>query len=186
MQSGEMVRYEGRTPPQRGGRDFPGPAPEDRLLSDGGRLAAGSGAEPGALGEALGLTRPQLDDPAAVSEALAAAPLATVLDRLRCAGIPAVPARQPLDLANDPALAKAELLLECQFADGRPYLVPDKYARFSRTEQPGICEPPGIGEHSREVLAEAGVSADQLETLIAQKVIVDGSPFVLTALVNYR
>ena len=186
MQSGEMVRYEGRTPPQRGGRDFPGPAPEDRYYCTADGWLRVQAPSLGALGEALGLTRPQLDDPAAVSEALAAVPLTTVLDRLRCAGIPAVPARQPLDLANDPALAKAELLLECRFADGRPYLVPDKYARFSRTEQPGICEPPGIGEHSREVLAEAGVSADQLDSLVAQKVIVDGSPFVLTALVNYR
>jgi crotonobetainyl-CoA:carnitine CoA-transferase CaiB-like acyl-CoA transferase len=109
-----------------------------------------------------------------------------VLESLCRAGVPAVPARQPLDLANDPKLADADLLLECRFPDGRPYLVPHRYARFSRTEQAGIVGPPGIGEHSREVLAEAGLPDEQLDALVADGVIVDGSPFVLTQLVNYR
>jgi crotonobetainyl-CoA:carnitine CoA-transferase CaiB-like acyl-CoA transferase len=186
MQSGEMVRFEGRTPPHGGGRDFNGPSSADRYYqaSDGWlRVQAPSLS---ALAEALELTRPEQADCAAVSGALAALMVADALERLHAACIPAVPARQPLDLANDPALASADLLLERQFADGRPYLVPYRYARFSRTEQDGISEPPGIGEHSRAVLAEAGLSADQLDALVAQRVIVEGEPFVLTALVNYR
>jgi crotonobetainyl-CoA:carnitine CoA-transferase CaiB-like acyl-CoA transferase len=186
MQSGEMVRYEGRTPPQQGGRDFPGPSPADRYyrVADGWlRVQAPSLS---ALSEALGGGGPHQDDAQAIAEALAVMPVAVALNKLRCAGIPAVPARQPLDLATDPALATADLLLECQFTDGRPYLVPHRYARFSRTEQDGICAPPGIGQHSRAVLAEAGVSDEQLDALVEQGTIVDGTPFVLTALVNYR
>ena len=42
------------------------------------------------------------------------------------------------------------------------------------------------GEHSREVLAEAGLSAAEIDALIEQKVVIDGEPLVMKALVNYR
>ncbi|MCC7369531.1 MAG: CoA transferase [Chloroflexi bacterium] len=187
MQSGELLRFEGRTPAQRGARDFNGPDCADRYYRASDGWLRVQAPDLAALTEALELGVSGREASAAdIERRIAALPRMAILERLRCAGIPAVAACQPLDLASDPALADADLLLECQFPDGRPYLVPHRYARFSRTEQAGICEPPGIGQHSRAVLAEAGLPEGEIERLAADGTIVDGQPFVLTALVNYR
>ena len=79
-----------------------------------------------------------------------------------------------------------ELVGEHRFPDGRPYVVPHRYALFSRTEQAPIRDQPGVGEHSREVLAEAGLSPAEIEALIEQKVVIENPPFVVKVLVNYR
>jgi crotonobetainyl-CoA:carnitine CoA-transferase CaiB-like acyl-CoA transferase len=186
MQAGELVRLEGRPPAPRGGRDFVGPTPADRFyhVADGWLRVQAPGLA--ALAEALGLRRPRLDDPAAVEAALAALPLATALERLNDAGIPAVPSRHTVEVAQDPAVAAVGLLEKHHFPDGKPYLIPSRYARFSRTEQGSVRDAPGLGEHSREVLAEAGLSADELDALVAEKMVIQGSPLVLQALVNYR
>jgi crotonobetainyl-CoA:carnitine CoA-transferase CaiB-like acyl-CoA transferase len=186
MQSGELVQFAGRPAAPRGGRDFGGPGPADRMYqaADGWlRVQAPSLA---CLAEALGHPENQHDDNDAIVDAFAIMPLATALDRLQRAGIPAAPARQPLDVARDPAVVASGLLVERHFADGKPYLVPHRYVRFSRTEQAPIGEAPGIGEHSREVLTEAGLSDAEIDALAQQRVIVEGEPFVLKALVNYR
>lgn len=186
MQSGELLRFDGRTPPQRGGRDFAGPSSADRYYQAADGWVRIQSPSLAAIGEALGLPRAQQGDAIAVAHAVAGAPTSAVLARLCQAGVPAVLARQPLDLWHDPKLADADLLLECQFSDGRPYLAPHRYARFSRTEQASILGAPGIGEHSRAVLADAGLSDEELDALAADRAIVEGTPFVLTQFVNYR
>jgi crotonobetainyl-CoA:carnitine CoA-transferase CaiB-like acyl-CoA transferase len=186
MQSGELVRYEGRPPAQRGGRDFIGPSPADRFYrtEDGWlRVQAPSLA---AIGEALGLPHGRQDDPEAIETALASLPVAKAVKRMNGAGVPAVPSRLTTEVAADPAIAAIELVSEHRFPDGRPYLVPHRYARFSRTEQAPIRDQPGVGQHSREVLAEAGLSEAEIEALIERKVVVENPPFVVQALVNYR
>lgn len=64
--------------------------------------------------------------------------------------------------------------------------MPHRYARFSRTEQVCISDQPGVGEHSREVLAEAGLTDAEIDALVAEKAVIEGKPFVVQALVNYR
>jgi crotonobetainyl-CoA:carnitine CoA-transferase CaiB-like acyl-CoA transferase len=186
MQSGELVRYEGRPPAQRGGRDFVGPSPAERFYqtADGWVRVQAPGLA--AVGEALGLARPHLNDPDAVADALAVLPVAAALERLNGAGVPAAPARHTTEVARDPAIAAVGLLEEHHFPSGQPYLIPSRYARFSRTEQAPLADAPGIGEHSREVLAEAGLSPAEVDALVQENVVVEGSPFVLQALVNYR
>jgi len=117
---------------------------------------------------------------------LAATTRASALERLHNAGIPAAPARQTTEVVRDPAIVAIELLEEHHFPDGRPYLVPHRYARFSRTEQAPICDAPGVGEHSRAVLTEAGLSAEEIDALVEERVVVHGQPFVLKELINYR
>jgi crotonobetainyl-CoA:carnitine CoA-transferase CaiB-like acyl-CoA transferase len=186
MQSGELVRFVGRPPAQRGGRDFAGPSPADRLYPTAdGWLRVQAPSLP-ALGEALGLTRPRLAEPDAIAEALATATLTEALDRLTTAGLPAAPARQPIDVIRDPAIATADIVTERHLDDGRPYLVPNRYVRFSRTEQAILGDAPGVGEHSRAVLAEAGLSDAEIDALVDQRVVVHGSPLILKGLVSYR
>lgn len=186
MQAGELVRFEGRPPAPRGGRDFVGPSPADRYYrtADGWlRVQAPSLAS---LADALGLPRSLGDDVAAVADVLASTPLAIALERLSGAGVPAVPARQPAEAACDPAVVAAELLAERHFPDGKVHLVPHRYARFTRTEQAPIADAPGVGEHSRELLIEAGSSEAEVGALIEQGVVIQGAPFALQGLINYR
>jgi crotonobetainyl-CoA:carnitine CoA-transferase CaiB-like acyl-CoA transferase len=113
-------------------------------------------------------------------------PLAEALKRLHHAGIPAVPARSVNEVAADRGIVAIELLAKRHFPDGHPYTVPNRHACFSRTEQAPIRDQPGVGEHSRAVLAEAGLTDAEIDALVAEKAVIDGKPFVPQALVNYR
>ena len=42
-----------------------------------------------------------------------------------------------------------------------------RHARFSRTERTGTLVAPSLGEHTREVLADAGFTDDEIEGLLA-------------------
>jgi crotonobetainyl-CoA:carnitine CoA-transferase CaiB-like acyl-CoA transferase len=186
MQSGELVRYAGRPPAQVGGRDFVGTSPSDRFYraEDGWLRVQAPGLA--AIGEALGLPPDRQDDVEAIKETLAELPRAKAVKRLTGAGIPAVPSRLTVEVVADPDVLATELVSEHHFPDGRPYLVPHRYVRFSRTDQAPIRDQPGVGEHSREILAEAGLSAPEVDDLIEQKVVFENPPFVVQALVNYR
>ena len=60
------------------------------------------------------------------------------------------------------------------------------YGRFSRTQTQATIEPPGLGEHSRQVLAEAGVDAARIQALLDASVLKQGGPFRLAAIQSYR
>ncbi|GAC1316793.1 MAG: hypothetical protein NVSMB2_09890 [Chloroflexota bacterium] len=192
MQSGELVRFAGRSPAQRGGRDFSGPAALDRYYrtSDGWlRLQAPESARP-RVAELLSSLHSFLSEDAelagALGEALASRSVAEALAWLSAAGIPAVAARTVVDLIADPALADLEMFAIDHLQDGTPYYVPNRFAAFSRTQERTMFVAPGIGEHSRQVLAQAGVSADDIDTLSQAGVLKQGQPFVVAAIQNYR
>jgi crotonobetainyl-CoA:carnitine CoA-transferase CaiB-like acyl-CoA transferase len=105
---------------------------------------------------------------------------------LTAAGIPAAAARTPAQIAADPAIRQLQVFATRHMLDGTPYLSTHRYARFSRTEEQTIFEPPGLGEHSREILAEAGLPAAQIDRLIATGVVKQGSPFQVVTIQNYR
>jgi crotonobetainyl-CoA:carnitine CoA-transferase CaiB-like acyl-CoA transferase len=132
MQSGELVRYDGRPPAARGGRDFQGPSDDDRYYET-----------------ADGFERVQ-----------------------RGGGTVAVaPARVPPDLANDEAILAAEVLHEVKADDGKRRFTAGRFAHFSRTPRSGVLLSPGLGEHTREVLAGAGFTAEEIDDLFAAGVI---------------
>jgi hypothetical protein len=49
-----------------------------------------------------------------------------------------------------------------------------------------VFEAPGIGEHSREVLAEAGLGESEIDALLETGVLKQGEPFRVVALQSYR
>jgi len=178
MQSGELVRYEGRTPAVRGGRDFPGPSALDRFyrVTDGWlRLQAPGAAALIAAGVLQ--TLPAVDSDAelalAIAERLATRSLAEALESLSAAGIPAAPARQPSDLVADPDLRELDMFTLHAMLDGTPFYMANRFARFSRTQEESVFVAPGVGEHSREVLDEAGVNSAEIDALIAAGVVND-------------
>ena len=190
MQSGELVRFAGRECAPRGGRDYAGPSPLDRFyaVSDGWiRLVAPSlDALRGAGLLDVGDDVTDADAAEALSRAFSALTAAAAVARLQAAGIPAAEARQPHELPDDPALRDIGMFTTLHMQDGTPFYVTNRYARFSRTEESRTFEPPGIGEHSREVLSEAGVSATEIDALIAAGVVKQGQPFKVLAIQNYR
>jgi crotonobetainyl-CoA:carnitine CoA-transferase CaiB-like acyl-CoA transferase len=191
MQGGELLRCAGRPPAATGGRDHRATGPLDRYypVRDGWmRVQAGARDLP-ALRSAGLLASEESDDlePADAALALALAPLtcAEAAERLRLAGVPATPARRFEELPDDGSLLAAEVVHEVRRDDGTRYYAAGRYARFSRTERRDVLLAPGLGEHSRAVLAEAGLAPAEIEALVSGGVVVEGPPLVVRML-DYR
>jgi crotonobetainyl-CoA:carnitine CoA-transferase CaiB-like acyl-CoA transferase len=192
MQSGELVRFAGRAPAVRGGCDFRGPSALDRFyqVKDGWiRLQA---PDPGTL-QAAGLLDASVtcansdgELAMAIAGALGARTAAEAVDCLMAAGVPAAAARTPGDLPQDPRLRELEMFTTLHMHDGTPFYTTQRYARFSRTQEQATFTPPGVGEHSRQVLVEAGVSDGDIDALLAAGVLKQGTPFHVVGISNYR
>lgn len=198
MQCEELLRLPGRAPALRGGRDFAGPGPLDRFYAtaDGWICLQDHGEGAGARLRRSGLLPPELGE-AEVAAAgveleqglervLAALPRQEALSRLTAAGIPATAARRIAEVAADPEVQAWEVLQSFDRPDGSLVQVPGRYARFSRTQQTGVMRPPGIGEHSAEVLAGAGLTSSQIEELVTKEAVRQGGPMVYRTLAAYR
>jgi crotonobetainyl-CoA:carnitine CoA-transferase CaiB-like acyl-CoA transferase len=191
MQSGEIVRFEGRSPAVRGGCDFEGPSALDRFYrtQDGWLRLQAPGIVALESAGLLGDSPEELTDvelTARIQDNLASMTVADAVARLTSAGVPAVPARLPGDLPDDLGLRDLDMFATQHMRDGTPFYVTNRYARFSRTQEQRVFTPPGIGEHSHEVLAEAGVPTDDIDALIAAGVLKQGEPFKVAAIQNYR
>jgi crotonobetainyl-CoA:carnitine CoA-transferase CaiB-like acyl-CoA transferase len=180
MQSGELTQFEGRPPARVGGRDYPGPAPLDRLYATRCgwiRLQAQPSDLP-ALKRA-GLLPP---GPAAVDAALTAQLAASfggyerdeLIAMLTAYGIPAAAARPVAELAGDTAAMAAGLLHRHEREGGPVYFAPGRLAAFERTPQAAALLAPGLGAHTREILSEAGYDAARIDQLIAAGHVVEG------------
>jgi crotonobetainyl-CoA:carnitine CoA-transferase CaiB-like acyl-CoA transferase len=147
LQAGELVRYPGRPSARRGGRDFRGPGDDDRYhpCADGWVRVAG------APFDATWLTMTRAEVVAALTQA----------------GIAAAPALRARELVHQPGIAEAEVL----HADPRPkresWFTAGRHASFSRTPREGTLVSPSLGEHTREVLLEAGFDGTRVEALVS-------------------
>lgn len=191
MQSGELVRFAGRPPAVRGARDFAGPSALDRFYRAADGWLRIQAPDVAAL-ESAGLFNVRLsrrqdrEIAEAVGEVLASKSVAESLACLSAAGIPAAPVRRPGDLLDDPELRELDLFATQHMHDGTAFSVIKRYARFSRTQECANFEAPGLGEHSRSVLEEAGVASDTVDALMAAGFVKQGEPFRVTAISNYR
>jgi crotonobetainyl-CoA:carnitine CoA-transferase CaiB-like acyl-CoA transferase len=158
MQSGELVRYEGAPAAARGGRDFAGPGNDDRYhrVADGFvRVAAAGTQVPPGLGDLGDLG---VDD---------------TVRKLTDAGIAAAAARIPQELAADDDVLAAEILHEVKGEDGTRRFTAGRFARFDRTPRTGVLMSPGLGEHTRAVLSDAGFTSTEIGDLVAAGVVAD-------------
>jgi crotonobetainyl-CoA:carnitine CoA-transferase CaiB-like acyl-CoA transferase len=191
MQSGELVRFDGRQPSVRGGCDFEGPSALDRFYQTQDGWLRLQAPDVAALRPA-GIVDLESANPADVEltdnihDKLSKMTTADAVARLTSAGIPAVAARLPGDLPDDASLGDLDMFTTLHMRDGTPFHVTNRYARFSRTQAQGVFVAPGIGEHSREVLLEAGVPAADIEALIASGALKQGEPFKVIGIQNYR
>jgi crotonobetainyl-CoA:carnitine CoA-transferase CaiB-like acyl-CoA transferase len=199
LQTGEIVRYEGRTPAVAGGRDYLGTDPFDRYyqVSDGWvRLHAAdpaqvSAASLAAAGLPVDTAAFQADPGAALAAVLAGLTAQAAADLLNGARIAAVPARRVSGVVRDPQLIAAEFVhvrpsTGGTDTDGSGYVTPGRMAGFSRTPRFGPLRSPGTGEHSRQALRTAGLTDAEIDSLIDAGTVVAGDPMPQALPTAYR
>jgi crotonobetainyl-CoA:carnitine CoA-transferase CaiB-like acyl-CoA transferase len=204
LQTGEIVRYEGRAPAAAGGRDYRGKDPFDRYyqVSDGWvRLHAPdpaqvSAASLAAAGLPVDTAAFQADPGTALAAVLAGLTAQAAADLLNGAGIAAVPARRVSGVVRDPQLIAAEFVHVRPSTGGTGgtggtgagggYVTPGRMAGFSRTPRFGPLRSPGTGEHSRQALRAAGLSDAEIESLIDAGTVVAGDPMPQALPTAYR
>ncbi len=163
LQSPDLVRYRGRPEPRRGGRDHRGPSgagTDGFFPTADGWIRIQSDFPPAEVAEALGGAGTPL------GQVLAAQATRTAPDGLGAAAIPAVAVPNPRDLTEDDELAAFGFLRADPRPDRAGWWTTHRLARFSRTETEATLVAPGLGQHTRSVLAEAGLSEADITSLI--------------------
>jgi len=97
---------------------------------------------------------------------------AELMRLLELANIPFAPVAVPGDLFDDPHLLASGGLLDVTLPGGRHTRLPALPFELDG-QRPGLRrEAPRLGEHSREVLSEAGLGADELADLERRRIVV--------------
>jgi crotonobetainyl-CoA:carnitine CoA-transferase CaiB-like acyl-CoA transferase len=94
-----------------------------------------------------------------------------VLQRCEQADVPFSPIAKPEDLFTDEQLIQGHSLLETVLPNGDTTQLPRLPLLLSGEGSQLEINPPKIGEHSREVLAGAGLGVEQIEELIGKGVV---------------
>lgn len=189
LQMEDMVRFAGREPAPVGQPDLRGLRPLQSYLEakDGWIYidvpACDDGAverlrETGLLGSA--------DDASALGDAVGRTSVEEALELLVRARVPSTRARRVSEVLRDPRLLEAEAFHIRRSDDGHPFMMTGRYAGFSRTQRRGPMMPPGAGEHSRQVLAEAGLEPTEIDTLIAGEIVFEGTAIPHVLPITYR
>lgn len=113
---------------------------------------------------------------AEVEAILATRSTAQWLDALNAADIPAMPVHDLQSLLSDPHLQATGHFQREEHPSEGSLLALRPAARWSRTPIANTRPAPRLGEHTREVLAEAGLSAAAIDALVAQGAAKAASP----------
>ena len=98
-----------------------------------------------------------------------------IIARCEAAEIPFAPIAKPEDLFDDPHLNRGQHLLHTTLPNGTTTKLPAFPLEYGETS-PGLrLNPPQIGEHTRELLRECGLSLDEITTVL-HKGIIASSP----------
>lgn len=91
-------------------------------------------------------------------------------------GIPCAPVRSVEEVAFDPELAEREMLRDSDYPARGPIKVLGTPLKLSEVDdQRPVTRPPGLGEHTEEVLASIGITGPELRGLEEQGVIQLGA-----------
>jgi crotonobetainyl-CoA:carnitine CoA-transferase CaiB-like acyl-CoA transferase len=84
------------------------------------------------------------------------------------AGLPWAPIRRPDEMFDDPHLAASGGLAPMTLPSGASTSVPLLPMAWDGDRLPLRSAPPHVGEHTRELLAAVGMSAPEIDALIAR------------------
>jgi crotonobetainyl-CoA:carnitine CoA-transferase CaiB-like acyl-CoA transferase len=104
----------------------------------------------------------------ALDEGFARLTLAEVGPRLTEADMIWAPLNLPRDTVADPLAIEAGCFVEITDADGVSFRQPASPARFPGADDRPKRPAPKLGQHTREVLAEAGYAAEEIDRLFAE------------------
>jgi crotonobetainyl-CoA:carnitine CoA-transferase CaiB-like acyl-CoA transferase len=91
--------------------------------------------------------------------------------KLEAASVPYAPVNRPDQLLDDPHLNATGQLLPVPMADGRIAKLPKLPFASSAYDFAVRRPPPALGEHTREILAEAGIAAAEIDALLSTKIV---------------
>ena len=91
--------------------------------------------------------------------------------KLDAIGLPYAPIAKPWDLLDDPHLNASGGLVTTQLPDGKVAHIPALPIALDGARLPKRSEPPGVGEHTRALLENAGLSAGEIDALYAQRIV---------------
>jgi crotonobetainyl-CoA:carnitine CoA-transferase CaiB-like acyl-CoA transferase len=103
-----------------------------------------------------------------VAQALAQRSQEAVIALATEAGLPWAPIRRPDELFDDPHLRASGGLAPMRLPSGAATAVPLLPLAWDGARLPLHSGPPRVGEHTRELLARAGLDGDEIEALIAR------------------
>jgi len=92
-----------------------------------------------------------------------------ILERLK---IPFAPLAKPSDLFDDPHLNQGNRMVETHFQNGKRAKLPALPLEMGDHTIGLRTQPPRKGEHSREVLSEAGFASKQIDAWIASGIVI--------------
>lgn len=189
MQSNELVRYAGRPPAERGGRDYPGPTALSRYYEcrDGWvrlHLPTAQTAVTAVLAGDPDANESELE--LALRSRLAGMDVEELDGLIAPFGGVATRARDNKELLFAATTLEDGHIGSVVWPDGNVSYMPRAYAGFDRHRDNPMMTTPGMGEHSRQVLAEAGLEASVIDDLIDAGIVVQGGPLQSVAGTGYR
>lgn len=112
-----------------------------------------------------------------VREVVASHPRDEMLERLEEIRVPYAPLQTPADLLDDPHLTSGGKMTAVSRGDGNGEMslpLPPMEGAFFDYDTGGVSSP-ALGEHTRECLAEAGYSGEEIERLLDEGVVAETS-----------
>jgi crotonobetainyl-CoA:carnitine CoA-transferase CaiB-like acyl-CoA transferase len=95
--------------------------------------------------------------------------MAAILERLK---IPFAPLAKPADLFDDPHLNQGNRMVETHFQNGKRARLPALPLEMSNHTLGLRTQPPRKGEHTRDVLREAGFSTSEIDVWISRGIVI--------------
>ncbi|MFC6838156.1 CaiB/BaiF CoA transferase family protein [Halomarina ordinaria] len=96
-----------------------------------------------------------------------------LVERLAAAGVPTGPLQGVTDLLDDDHLAARDLVTETENVERDRRVRTAAYPLRTREGLPDLADPPSLGEHTREVLADLGVAESEVDRLLEEDVVRD-------------
>lgn len=127
------------------------------------------GADPGLSDNAGRVARVDEID-RAIGDWSSALKVSEVLERLNAARVPAGKVYTARDIAEDPHFRARDMILEQRTRDGHVVEVPGIVPKLTGTPGAVRSSAPGLGDDTDAVLAELGLSPDEIQGLRARKV----------------